>query len=381
MDTITHGITGSLVAKAFLSERHGRIATIAVTLGAVFPDSDTFAGLITNAELFRLETHRGITHSLLALPAFALLFGVLSCLLVRRRKWLLLTCFYAIGIAVHILLDLITSYGTMIWMPASNARAAWDMTFILDFVLTTIVLLPQLTAWVYSEPASAWRRGLGVWFFLSLAGVGVAQFAAAMHVPLSAWTVPAASLLIATLLVMPSLQRHGFRWRRTRYCRVGVAGLALYLGLCWAAHQAALARVEEFAMRPQAANQRLDAQRLAALPSPPSLFQWAGFIETPQGIYRGTIDLASSAEPSYRFYPHAESNRYLQAAEALTEVKTYRWFARFPWVTYHQENGIHVIEYRDLQFLRLSQPDSSPFTFRVSLDEEGRVLQSGLLNP
>lgn len=386
MDTITHGITGCLVAKAFLSERHGRIATIAVTLGAVFPDIDIFDRFFYSNELAWLENHRGITHSLLALPVFALLLGVLSCVLARRKKWLLFTCFYAIGIAAHILLDLITSYGTMIWMPASNARAAWDITFILDFVLTTVVLLPQLTAWVYSERPRAWRRGLGVWFCLSLAGVGIAQFAAAMGVPLSVWTVPVASLLIATLLVMPSLQGGGFRWRRSRYCRVGVAGLAVYLGLCWAAHQAALARVEEFAKRPQAAHplldtQRLDAQRLGALPAPPSFFQWAGFVETPQGIYRGTIDLASSAEPSYRFYPHAESNRYLQAAEALPEVKTYRWFARFPWVTYHQENGIHVIEYRDLQFLRSSPSDNSPFTFRVSLDSEGRVLQSSLINP
>ncbi|MEE8177334.1 MAG: metal-dependent hydrolase [Acidobacteriota bacterium] len=381
MDTITHGITGSLVAKAFLSERHGRIATMAVTLGAVFPDSDTFARIFYSNELAWLENHRGLTHSLLALPVFALLLGVLSCLLARQRKWLLLTCFYGIGIASHIVMDLITSYGTMIWTPASNARAAWDMTFILDFVFTTVVLLPQLTAWVYSERPRAWRRGLEVWLFLSLAGVGVAQFAAAMRVPFSVWTVPAASMLIGVLLVMPSLQGRGFRWCRSRYCRVGAAGVAVYLGLCWVAHQTALARVEEFAKRPPIDNQRMGVQRLAALPAPPSLFQWAGFVETPQGIYRGTIDLAVSAEPAYRFYPHAESNRYLQAAEALEEVKTYRWFARFPWVTYRQEGETHVIEYRDLQFLRSSQPDNSPFTFRVSLDNEGRVLQSGLLNP
>ncbi len=381
MDTITHGITGSLVAKAFLSERHGRIATMAVTLGAVFPDSDTFDRFFYSNQLAGLENHRGITHSLLALPVFALLLGVLTCVLARQRKWLLFTCFYGIGIASHIVLDLITSYGTMIWTPVSNARAAWDMTFILDFVLTTVVLLPQLTAWVYSERPRAWRRGLEVWVFLSLAGVGIAQFAAAMRVPLSAWTVPAASVLLGALLVMPSLQGHGFRWRRSRYCLAGAAGLAVYLGLCWAAHQAALARVEEFAKRPQAANQRIDAQRLAALPAPPSFFRWAGFVETPQGIYRGTIDLAASGEPAYRFYPHAESNRYLQAAEALPEVKIYRWFARFPWVSYRQEGGMHVIEYRDLQFLRSSSPDNSPFTFRVSLDSEGRVLQSGMLNP
>lgn len=376
MDTITHGITGALVAKAFLSERHGRIATAAVTIGAVFPDSDTFASLITSGELFPLESHRGITHSLLALPAFALLLGVLSCLLIRQRKWLLLTCFYGTGIAAHIVLDLITSYGTMIWTPVSNARAAWDITFILDFVLTAIVLLPQLAAWVYAEPAAAWRRGLGVWFFLSLAGATVAQFAAAMRVPLSVWTAPTASLLIGILLLTPSLGNRGIRWRRSRFCRAGVAALALYLGLCWVAHQAALARVEEFAKRSEVV-----PQRLAVLPSPPSLFQWSGFVETPQGIYRGTIDLAASLEPPFRFYPHAESNRYLQAAEALTEVKTYRWFARFPWVTYRQDDGIHVVEYRDLRFLRPSQEDNFPFTFRVLLDDEGRVLHSSLLSP
>ncbi len=46
-----------------------------------------------------------------------------------------------------------------------------------------------------------------------------------------------------------------------------------------------------------------------------------------------------------------------------------------------EDNGIHVVEYRDLRFLRPSQEDNFPFTFRVFLDGEGRVLQSSLLSP
>ena len=376
MDTLTHGIAGALVGKAFLSERQGRIATIAVTLGAVFPDSDFFANLFNRNDLAMLENHRGITHSFVALPLFALLLGGLTCLLARQRKWLLFPCFYGIGIAVHIVLDLITSFGTMIWSPVSNARVAWDMTFIIDLVLTTIVLLPQLVAWMYSDRHRAWRRGSVTWLCLSIAGVAVAWLAASVQVPLSGWVVVAGSALLGTLLLMPSLGHRGFQWRRSTYCRVGVAGLVIYLGLCQLAHQAALARVEEFVKHKGVA-----AQRLAALPSPPSLFRWSGLVETPTGIYRVSIDLGDSSEPADRFFANAGSNRYLQTAEGLPGVQSYLRFARFPWVTYRQDNGIHVIEYNDIQFLRGPQGNNSPFTYQVSLDSEGRVLSSGLLEP
>lgn len=69
MDTVTHGITGALVAKAFFAARHARPATVAVALGAVFPDSDVFFELFAPNELATLAWHRGVTHSFVALPA------------------------------------------------------------------------------------------------------------------------------------------------------------------------------------------------------------------------------------------------------------------------------------------------------------------------
>ena len=104
-------------------------------------------------------------------------------------------------------------------------------------------------------------------------------------------------------------------------------------------------------------------------------------MQTPKGIYRGSLNLADSRDPAYRFFPNAEDNPYLQTAEGLEEVKTYLWFARFPWVTYREDNGFHIVEYRDIQFFGPFRGNNPPFTFRVFLDGQGRIVSSGLLVP
>ena len=377
MDTITNGITGALVGKAFFSESEGRMATLAVTFGAVFPDSDSFVNLIDHDRLAYIEIHRGITHSIVALPVFALLLGGLACLIAgQRKKWLLFSGLIGLGIGSHILLDVITSYGTMIWSPLNHSRVSWDLTMIIDVVFTTIVLLPQLTAWVYSDREQARRRGLAVWLCLSLAGIVVAALATTVQVPVSGWTVATASVLIAAVLWLPSLGGRGFQWRRSAYARAGVAALAIYLGLSVMAHQAARARVEEFAKL-----SGVTVERLGALPAPPSFLRWVGLVETPKGIYRGAIDLTDSSRPDYRFYANAEDNQYLQTAEASHDARTFLWFARFPWVTYQRLGSLHVVEIRDVQFFLPSRGDTPPFTFRVSLDSQGHILSSHILGP
>ena len=378
MDTITHGITGALVAKSFFSERQGRLAALAVTAGSVFPDTDFLANVFVANPLARLEIHRGITHSVVALPVFALLLGVLTCLWSRQRKFLLLSCLYGVGIAVHILLDVITSFGTMVWAPLSWVRVSWDLTFVIDLSLTAIVLLPQLLAWTYSAPSRATMRGVLSWVFLMAPGVAVAWLASRLAVPLAAATVAAAGVLAAGLLWIPSWKSRGFHWQRASYCRVGVVALAVYLGLCAIAHRAALARVEEFAKKSGAS-----VEHLAALPAPPSLWRWSGLVQTPGGIYRVPIHLADSRSQPLpaQFFANAEQNPYLRAAGSLAEVRTYLWFARFPWVSYRQDNGFHIVQYTDIQFVWPARSSIPPFTFQVFLDGQGRVVRSGLLEP
>src|SRR6266700_4132594 len=158
MDTITHGIAGALIGKAvfrgedmFASHpmNRGRIVTWSLMLGAIFPDFDVVRDIFSHDKLLVITWHRSVTRS------FA-----------SRRKWeapsfLALAGIYAVGILSHILLDLVTSFGTMIWSPLQWSRPAWDLIFIVDFTLTAILLVPQLLAWVYAHPEKVQRRAIG----------------------------------------------------------------------------------------------------------------------------------------------------------------------------------------------------------------------------
>ena len=363
------------MAKSFFSEREGRAATVAMVAGSVFPDSDLIPTFFTRDNIALIENHRGFTHSLITLPVFALLLGGLTVLLLRQRgKWLLYSGLYGIGIGLHILLDLFTPYGTMIFSPLSNARYSWDILFIVDVVFTTLLVLPQLMAWVYSD-ANRWRnRAISVWLCLSACGVLIARLTAKVQVYISGSAVAAASILIAIALWGPSPDGRGFEWRRSTFCRAGLAAIAIYVGLCAMAHRAALTRVEEFGKLNGAV-----PGGVAAIPAPPSLWQWSGLVKQPKGIYRGAIDLTASGYPVYSFFPNAEDNRDVQAAEARADMQTFLWFARFPWITYQQnQDGTGIVEMKDIQFLWPPRGNRHPFTFHVSFDGQGHVLQSVL---
>src|SRR5262249_51795294 len=133
-------------------------------------------------DMLIMTWHRSITHSLVCLPLFALALGALTRWLARWRGWnapsfAALTGIYAIGILSHILLDLVTSFGTMIWSPVKWSRPAWDLIFIIDFTLSAILLVPQILAWVYRKPEGLRRRALGGWIVFSVGALCVAGIA------------------------------------------------------------------------------------------------------------------------------------------------------------------------------------------------------------
>src|SRR6516225_8992895 len=147
MDTITHGIAGALIGKAvfrgedmFSSQpmSPGRILTWSLMLGAIFPDSDVFRDIFSHDKLLMITWHRSITHSLLMLPLWTLLLAAITRAFANWRKWEApsfgtLSLVYGVGILSHIVLDLVTTFGTMIWSPLQWSRPAWDLIFIVDF--------------------------------------------------------------------------------------------------------------------------------------------------------------------------------------------------------------------------------------------------------
>ncbi len=388
MDTITHGLAGALIGKAFFAGDDtapekvtaGRVAIYAATLGAIFPDADVILGPIAGNDLAVIEWHRGFTHSLVGLPVIAVALAALTRWYTRRRNWnapswAALVGIYAAALASHILLDLITSFGTMIWSPLNHTRAAWDLVFILDFTLTGIALLPQLAAWVYREREKNISRALRLWALFTLATILLERLARAVGFPFSPWVVVVSTALLAALFFLPAWRGWGFRVQRSSWCRAGVYAVGAYLIFCAAAHHVAVRRVEQFA-----AARGLRVEQLGAMPLPPSAAHWDGLVRTANGVYETRFNLLHPIPPeqfvAYSFFPDAPPNDYLASARRIPRVQTYLWFARFPVYRFAQRSDRNVVEISDLRFFsRRGRP--TPFTYRVTFDGQGGVIEQG----
>src|SRR3989304_1118349 len=95
-------------------------------LTAAFPDIDFVLGYVSPVAF--LTGHRGVTHSILLLPVWAVLLAWIMAKIDRGKAvtWRDYLGVCALGVGVHIVGDLITSFGTMIYAPLSDARVAWN---------------------------------------------------------------------------------------------------------------------------------------------------------------------------------------------------------------------------------------------------------------
>ncbi|HYC48768.1 MAG TPA: metal-dependent hydrolase [Thermoanaerobaculia bacterium] len=145
MDTLTHALSGALIARA-TAPRTPRPDTLPLGrrmvvgfLATAFPDSDVLTSYLS--PLSYLYHHRGITHSFLMLPLWAVLLAAIFAVLWRKGpSWRAYVGVTACGLATHIAGDLITSFGTMVFAPVSDARYALGSTFIIDLWFTGIIV-------------------------------------------------------------------------------------------------------------------------------------------------------------------------------------------------------------------------------------------------
>jgi membrane-bound metal-dependent hydrolase YbcI (DUF457 family) len=403
MDTITHGIAGALMGKAFFGGKdlvtqgtisRQRFVTWALMLGAIFPDIDVIRDLLSRDPMLILTWHRSVTHSLVCLPLWAILLAALTWWFARARKWEapsfpVMAALYAVGILSHIVLDLVTTFGTMIWSPLNWSRPAWDLLFIIDLAFSAIVLLPQLLAWVNADPERARRRmllcsviSLPLPFLISI-------FLQSVGAPISTLTVAVLTLLLLALYLLPVATGRGLRFSYANWNRTGFVAACFYVVAAIAAHRVALQRVQKFA-----AFEHLQVDAIGALPFPPSLWHWDGLVRTPRGVYEFRTDLF--AQPSltiptqgqtaavedpieYNFYPDARSNRFIEQARQLPDVQRVLWFARFPVVRFRQEGAVAVVDFSDLRFPQVRRNRPAPFTYRVKFDASANLVSKGWL--
>jgi membrane-bound metal-dependent hydrolase YbcI (DUF457 family) len=395
MDTITHGIAGALIGKGFFSEnpRTARVATFAAAVGAMFPDIDIVRYGFSSDPLAIVKYHRAITHSFIALPFWALALAWLTRVAlpplkkkfpsladVEAPSFLLLTLFYAIAIASHILLDGMTSFGTRMWTPLSQKRVAWDILFIIDFVFTSLVLVPQVAAWVFNadapSPARTRKRGIAMWVLFTLGTVVAWFIARGVGFAFHAWIIALASAIFALIFFAPALNNWGSRLGTPRWCRAGTILTLAYLCCCTYAHHVALHRVVDAARAPS-----IPMNRVAALPLPPSLLSWGGDIRTPVGVLQSQFDLRNPPPPDFHFFPDSPPDPFIARALALPEVQTYWGFARFPVIHSSKEGNLHFVDFNENRFIahQHSEQDKgpTPFSYRVVFDESGDLIEEG----
>ncbi len=169
MDNVAHTLIGVGVARAGLSRRFGPGTTLALAISSNLPDIDVLWAAWDPMDRFLLRrTH---SHALVALPVLAALLA--SALRWRRpdRSWRVLFGLSALGIALHLLFDLVNSFGVVLLWPFAPTRFELSSVFIVDLFIWGVTIAPMAASrFLKTEGA----RTLGYRAALALLGVYLA---------------------------------------------------------------------------------------------------------------------------------------------------------------------------------------------------------------
>jgi inner membrane protein len=328
MDPVTHALAGGLLAKSGLAHRllppeleNRGVALTAVA--ALAPDIDAIVELGPDPLAF-LRYHRGLTHSLLGGIGLAAVLALLVAPFfpgVPRRRLVALT---TAGVYVHILLDLLTSYGTVLLYPFRSERFTFDWMWTFDPTFFGILLCCLLGVYLLRRaPRRAAQVGLGV-------AAGYVLIAGALQ-----WVAIRAVAAEAIALDVGEIRN------------VAVVP-APFVPLNWTG----IVETDDHYYR-------------AHLQLSRGLNAEIRFVEVPK--------IPPEADPG--------TLRAVGQDPLREQVELYEWFARFPVVSVeHEHEGEgQTIRYYDLRFdlpgLALNQ---RPYVFTIRLSRDGEVLSTNL---
>ena len=194
MDTLTHALSGALLARLVAARRRRPAAAAAAAtaadpgrgrftapwdgapggvapwqcvvvglLAAAFPDSDAVARWW--GDVAYLTQHRGITHSVPMAPLWALLLAWLCARMfavtrAQRQGWKSLYLVALGAVLIHIAGDWITQFGTMLLQPLSDRRFGLGAIFIIDLAFSGILLAGLALAAL--RPHARWPAALAL---------------------------------------------------------------------------------------------------------------------------------------------------------------------------------------------------------------------------
>ena len=378
MDLLTHSAAGAFIGWAWPQPRAIPRAVPLAIAGALLPDADNLlAPFLEPGSGF---AHRAFTHSLLGIVVLALLAAFIASRFSRERRFAGSAVLVTVGMLSHVLLDLPTPMGVMLFYP-SRKYVHWDILGYLDWTLFTISLFVLLAAWTYSKRGAAVRRGilsvvllsaLSWWLFAEWPTLAF-QFAAtveeATEQPFPTVYPLVLGGMLVGLLVAFARNGWGFRQSRSVFGRIGVGALSLYLLLCAAAQGMALGVTQKFAQERGVIVYRRAASRMgyASLLAP---LRWTGLILAPEGVYAITITTFGASDPTFTLFPTSAESPIVAKTRSILDVHGFLSTARFPVTRYRLEKGQHIVEYQEYGL-------SWRPLLRVALNERQEVLSVG----
>jgi len=378
MDLLTHGATGAFIGWALPQRRVGLAAARLVVAGALLPDADVFIEPFVGPR--SAFAHRGFTHSLLGVAVLAPLVALVALRFGQEKRLSRLVPLIAIGMLSHVLLDLPTPMGVMLFSP-SRKDVHLDFLGYVDWTLFTVALSVLLAAWTYANRDAAMRRAilsavllsaLSWWLFAewpSLAFSFAATTEEATEEPIRTVYPLVLGGMLLGFLVAFARKGWGFRQNRAQFGRIGVVALSMYLALCLTAQGFALGLIKQFSREGGILVWRRAASRMGytSLVGP---LRWTGLVLAPEGVYLAQIMPLGAPRPTFTLFPSSIDNPFVARTRSIPAVRGFLSAARFPVTRYRLEKGQHIIEYQDYGL-------SWRPLLRVVLNERQEVLTVG----
>jgi len=157
MDPFSQALLGAATAQTFFTKKLGKKALPIGILGGLAADFDVVFSFFIKDPLTVLSLHRHFTHSFFFIP-----LGALFCFLIlmlipsfrsENKKDIYLCSLLAY--ATHAPLDLMTSYGTLIFWPLTNERFGLDFISIIDPIYTFPLFIGVLFTFIFKTKKPA----------------------------------------------------------------------------------------------------------------------------------------------------------------------------------------------------------------------------------
>lgn len=170
MDTVTHALFGLTLYGAFdkraLTAHEKQALLFTTVVGSEIPDIDVISRFWDEAGRYQMW-HRGLTHSVLLVPLWALLLLAVVWLLWRIGNWKLFGA-GALAVWIHDSSDLFNAWGTGYFEPFSQMRVTFGTVPIVDVVFWLLMLAGLLAARYGRERWQPHKVYQTVWLLMAL---------------------------------------------------------------------------------------------------------------------------------------------------------------------------------------------------------------------